>query len=402
MSWVRFVEKSRRAFDRSPGGVGPGPSSVVCAAYRCAAFAFLGVLFVGYVISLGFPVRSRLTDPPTERGPAANSIAGIAGTELVSTRLNTSLPQEPSPFRFAEIAKQAGIDFVHFSGMTEERYAPTANGSGVAIFDYDNDGKLDLYFATGTLLPLGTARNGPNRLYKNLGDNRFRETTEASGLGFAGYCHGIVVGDIDNDGDQDVFLCNYGVNVLFLNNGDGTFKDISKVAGIGGFHWSTGGAFLDYDNDGDLDLYVTNYGQWKMPDDVQVCGTENVRTYCIPTFIKPARHILYRNNGNRTFTDVTEAAGVARTDGRGFGVVAADLNGDGRIDLYVANDMCPNFVFLNRGDGTFEDVTESSGAGYDAHGKTHAGMGVDAEDVNGDGRPDFSSPTTGTSPTPCT
>ena len=125
------------------------------------------------------------------------------------------------------------------------------------------------------------------------------------------------------------------------------------------------------------------------PDDVQVCGKGNVRTYCIPTSIKPARHILYRNNGNLTFTEVTEAAGVARTDGRGFGVVAADFNGDGRIDLYVANDMCPNFVFLNRGDGTFEDVTESSGAGYDAHGKTHAGMGVDAEDVDGDGRPDL-------------
>ena len=149
--------------------------------------------------------------------------------------------------------------------MTAERYAPTANGSGVAIFDYDNDGKLDLYFATGTLLPLGTAQKGPNRLYKNLGGNRFRDMTQASGLGFAGYCHGIVVGDIDNDGDQDVFLCNYGVNVLFLNNGDGSFTDISKDAGIGGTNWSTGGAFLDYDNDGDLDLYVTNYGQWKMP-----------------------------------------------------------------------------------------------------------------------------------------
>ena len=354
-----------------------------------SACAFLGIIFLGYLISLG--LRTDRTSParPPSKEPAPDSIAGIAGTELVSTRLNTSRPQEPSPFRFAEISHQAGIDFVHFSGMTADRYAPTANGSGVAIFDYDNDGKLDLYFATGTLLPQGTAQVGPNRLYKNLGGNRFRDMTEASGLGFAGYCHGIVVGDIDNDGDQDVFLCNYGVNVLFLNNGDGSFNDISRAAGIGGTNWSTGGAFLDYDNDGDLDLYVTNYGQWKIPDDVQVCGKGNVRTYCIPTSIKPARHILYRNNGNLTFTEVTEASGVARTDGRGFGVVAADLNEDGRIDLYVANDMCPNFVFLNRGDGTFKDVTESSGAGYDAHGKTHAGMGVDAEDVDGDGRPDL-------------
>jgi len=349
----------------------------------------------------------------TDRAPAGSSaplnqvelvINGVGGKDLGWARANPSQPQHPSPFRFAEIAQEAGIDFVHFSGMTEEKQYPTANGSGVAIFDCDNDGRLDLYFATGTRLPLGTAHKGPNRLYKNLGHNRFRDVTESSGLGFAGYCHGIVVGDIDNDGDQDVFLCNYGPNALFLNNGDGTFRDISMAAGIGTAvasdrpNWSTGGAFFDYDNDGDLDLYVSNYGQWKLPDDDHFCtgqrynhapGEAKVRTYCSPNSIKPARHSLYRNNGDHTFTDVTVVAGVARIDGRGFGVVAADLNGDGRVDLYVANDMCPNFVYFNRGDGTFEDVTESSGAGYDAHGRTHAGMGVDAEDVNGDGRPDL-------------
>jgi enediyne biosynthesis protein E4 len=339
----------------------------------------------------------------TQFAPASDnlvivSIGGVTGTDLVATRANPAQPQTPSPFRFTEIAQQAGIDFVHFSGMTNDRHFPTANGSGVAIFDYDNDGKLDLYFATGTLLPVGTARKGPNRLFRNRGGNRFDDVTEASGLGFAGYCHGIVVGDIDNDGDQDVFLCNYGPNLLFRNNGNGTFKDITNDAGVGSFNWSTGGAFLDYDNDGDLDLYVTNYGRWKLPDDDQFCtwnraqdrpSEAKVRTYCSPKTITPARHFLYRNNGDGTFTDVSVAAGVGRTDGRGFGVVAADLNGDGRIDLYVANDMCPNFVFLNRGDGTFDDVTDVSGAGYDSHGLTHAGMGVDAEDVDGDGLPDL-------------
>jgi hypothetical protein len=355
------------------------------------ALALLVVLSLGTAMVVGLRGVSVPGPAPAPAGAATapRTEPAATGTTLVATRPRPADRQEPSPFRFTEVARESGIDFVHFSGMTAAKHSPTANGSGVAIFDYDGDGRLDLYFATATLLPLGSARRGPHRLYKNLGGLRFRDVTEESGLGFVGYGHGIVVGDIDNDGDQDVFLGNYGPNVLFLNLGDGTFRDISRSAGISGFHWSTGGAFLDYDQDGDLDLYVTNYGQWKLPDDDRYCGPANARNYCNPKTIKPARHILYRNNGDRTFTDVTEAAGVGRDDGRGFGVVAADLNGDGRVDLYVANDMCPNFVYLNRGDGTFEDVTESSGAGYDARGATHAGMGVDAEDVDGDGQPDL-------------
>jgi hypothetical protein len=315
-----------------------------------------------------------------------------------SAPANPNRLQHPSPFRFAEIAKEAGIDFVHFSGMTEAKHFPTANGSGVAVFDHDGDGKLDLYFATCTLLPLGTAKKGPNRLYKNLGGNKFKDVTASSGLGYVGFCHGIVVGDIDNDGDPDVFLCNYGPDVLYLNNGDGTFTDISKSAGVDRPGWSSGGAFLDYDNDGDLDLYVANYGVWSYPDDDRFCTDESsgsrpagpkVRVYCSPKTIRTTKHFLYRNNGDRTFTDVTDAAGVGRSDGRGFGVVTADLNGDGLVDIYVANDMCPNFLFLNRGDGTFDDATEESGAAFNHHGATLSGMGVDAEDVDGDGRPDL-------------
>jgi enediyne biosynthesis protein E4 len=348
-----------------------------------------------------------------------------AATEIEGDRMTKFAPvvmskqTESSPFRFAEIAKEAGIDFVHFSGMTTEKHFPTANGSGVAVFDYDHDGLLDIYFASATLLPLGTAVKGPNRLYKNLGNNRFRDETEKSGLGYRGFCHGVIAGDIDNDGDVDVFLCNYGSNVLYLNDGNGTFKDISKSAGIDKPNWSSGGAMLDYDNDGYLDIYVSVYGIWNYPQDHHLVGdaVKKVWLYSSPRTITPTRHLFYHNNRNGTFTDVYDKVITAekdardsngelvkdpktgavakvrvptpRDDGHGFGVVAADVNDDGLIDLYVANDMNPNFLFLNRGDGTFDDATDLSGAAFDINGQAQSGMGVDAEDVNGDGLPEL-------------
>ncbi len=301
---------------------------------------------------------------------------------------------ETSPFRFRDAAPGSGVDFVHFSGMTEARHFPTANGSGVAVFDYDNDGKLDLYFATCTLIPLGTATKGPNKLYRNLGGGKFEDVTARSGLGFEGFCHGIVVGDIDNDGDQDVFLCVYGSNRLFENLGNGKFQDISKSAGIDSPNWSSSGAFIDYDGDGDLDLYVSNYGSWKYPDDQQFCGDveKKIPLYCSPKTVRTVPHLFYRNNGDKTFTEVSAQVGIARSGeraGHGFGVVTGDFNDDGKPDIYVANDMNPNFLFLNKGDGTFEDVTEYCGAAFDERGDTHSGMGVDAEDFDGDLLPDF-------------
>jgi hypothetical protein len=335
-------------------------------------------------------------------GGAAENSAGLQATparpdptseQLGLGRSPAGAPDEDraAPIRFTEVAASSGIDFVHTSGMTAEKYIPTANGSGVAIVDVDHDGKLDLAFANGTFLPVGSRPTGPNRLYKNLGQGRFRDETGSSGLVFAGYCHGILAGDIDNDGDQDVFLCNYGPNALFLNNGDGTFRDISQAAGIDRPNWTSSGAFLDYDHDGDLDLYLANYGDWKLPDDDVFCGdkAKGVRVYCQPKWIRPTRHILFRNNGDGTFRDVTDEAGLGRTDGHGFGVVAADLNDDGLIDLYVANDKDPNFLFLNRGGGVFEDVTLTSGAGLSERGQAQAGMGVDAEDIDGDGLPEL-------------
>ena len=331
-----------------------------------------------------------------KRPDASTTVSHIQGDRMQSIPKATLTKQtESSPFRFAEIAQEAGIDFVHFSGMTVEKHFPTANGSGAAIFDFDNDGLLDIYFATCTLLPLGTAEKGPNRLFKNLGGNHFKDVTEASGLGFRGFCHGIITGDIDNDGDQDVFLCNYGSNVLYLNNGNGTFKDISKAAGIDAPNWSSSGAMLDYDNDGFLDIYVSNYGRWTYPEDHHRAGdpTKKVWLYSSPRTIQTVPHLLFHNNGNNTFTNVYDKVIRSdprpRADGHGFGIVTADVNDDGLIDIFVANDMNPNFLFLNRGDGTFDDVSEQSGAAFNGNGNAQSGMGVDAEDVDGDGLPEL-------------
>ena len=349
---------------------------------------------------------SKIDAPPKVEKKPARTVSSIAGDRvtIVSDSINLTKQVEPSPFRFAEVAKEWGVDFVHFSGMVGEKHFPTANGSGVAIFDYDGDGRLDLYFATQTQLPLGTAESGPNRLYRNLGGGKYEDATEKSGLGFRGFCHGIIVGDVDNDGDPDVFLCNYGSNKLYVNEGDGTFRDASATAGVDRPSWSSGGAMLDYDNDGDLDIYVANYGRWNYPEDHQRVGDpeRKIWLYSSPRTIVGVPHMFYRNNGDLTFTDVYDQVITvesddadkkrvphARTDGHGFGVVAADLNDDGLVDIYVANDMTPNFLFFNRGDGTFDDATELSGAAFDYNGTAQSGMGVDAEDVDGDGLPDL-------------
>ena len=388
-------------------GCAPGPSSSTTGPPPDA-----GVTKPGHAGATGVGSRpfgasgAGQADPSKTVSSIADDRMSVIPAAAVLSKQLTS-----SPFRFAEIAKEAGIDFVHFSGMTAEKHYPTANGSGVAVFDYNNDGLLDIYFATATLLPLGTALEGPNRLYKNQGGNHFEDVTLASGLGYRGFCHGIIAGDIDNDGDQDVFLCNYGSNALYLNNGDGTFRDISKQAGVDAPNWSSGGAMLDYDNDGFLDIYVANYGRWIYPDDHHHFGDneKKIWLYPSPRTVTTVRHLFYHNNGNKTFTDVfdkvitterevvdpaTQSKKMVRTpgpraDGHGFGVVTADLNGDGLIDIFVANDMNPNFLFLNHGDGTFDDVSEMSGAAFNKDGAAQSGMGVDAEDVDGDGLPEL-------------
>ncbi|MDX2036618.1 MAG: CRTAC1 family protein [Isosphaeraceae bacterium] len=355
-----MIDRSRRLF---------------IASARFAALLVAGPAFCGCGGERSSP------DPPPRAvsKPAADPTPSPSGAEA-------------GPFRFTDVTAASGVDFVHVSGMTEEKLFPTANGSGIALLDYDGDGRLDIYCATGNSLPLAPSPKAANRLYRNLGGLRFEDVTEKSGTGFRGYCHGVLAGDIDNDGDPDLFLSNFGANALLRNNGDGTFTDIGRASGVATEpNWSSSAAFLDFDRDGRLDIYVSRYGDWQYPRDHRFCGDpiKKIRRYCSPKELTPVRHVLWRNRGDGTFEDATEKAGIARADGHGFAAVAADLDGDSRVDLYVANDQDPNFLFLNEGNGRFRDATTDSGAGFDSKGQTQSGMGVEAEDMDGDGRPEL-------------
>jgi hypothetical protein len=324
-------------------------------------------------------------------GPAATAPPSIVGDgHSQSEHLPKPENLTPSPIRFAWI-QDSGIDFVHVSGTSNVKPFPSANGSGIAALDYDLDGLYDLYFATGTQFPIDDTRTSPiNRLFRNRGEWKFADVTGPSGLGHNGYSAGLAVGDFDADGFPDVYVNCYGPDVLFHNRGDGTFEPLDASSGIGDPRWGTSAAFFDFDSDGLLDIYVCHYADWT-PESNQFCGdrARGVRVYCTPNTVSPVGDALLHNEGDGTFRDVTQETGVGVRSGRAQGVLAADLDRDGFMDIYVGNDLHPNSLFLGDGNGRFRDATELSGAAYDHLGRSQASMGVDAADVNRDGRIDL-------------
>jgi hypothetical protein len=332
-------------------------------------------------------VRPRVPDGTALIGALPVEPLPDDGRAPLEARTGIDQPVLAGPIRFTEMRERTRIDFLHVSGESAEKPYPAANGSGAAAVDYDLDGKVDLYFLTGTPFPLDAARSAPcNRLYRNLGAWEFADVTAATGLGEAGYSAGVAVGDIDADGFPDVFVNGYGRKRLFRNRGDGTFADVTAESGIDDSGWGTGAAFLDYDDDGLLDLYVCIYARADLDLD-RFCGDrkKGVRIYCPPAVIDPAPDVLYHNNGEGRFRDATRDAGLSIAPARAQGIVTADFNRDGLIDIYVANDAQPNYLFLNVGGGAFREVAETSGTAHDDLGRSPSGMGVDAADANRDG-----------------
>lgn len=309
--------------------------------------------------------------------------------------------------RFTDQAKALGLDFVHFNGMSGEYYMIENLGGGGALFDYDNDGDLDVFLVQGRMLGSKTlddalfppVANGPlmARLYRNeltAGTDgsrrpRFTDVTERSQIRADGYGMGTAVGDYDNDGDVDVYVNNFGPNQLLRNNGDGTFSDETERAGVGETRLSVSAVFVDYDEDGWLDLYVGNYVNFAVESNRVCHAPDGSRDYCSPLIYDPEPDRLYRNRGDGTFEDVTTGAGLERGKGTTLGVVAADFNGDHRPDLYVANDGMANFLWMNQGNGAFVDEALLSGTAVNMEGAAEASMGVDAVDIDMDGDQDL-------------
>ncbi len=321
--------------------------------------------------------------------PAVFAIVIFAGAQA---------PRAPLPI-FQNVSVKSGIAFRLLSSRTPQKYLIETMPGGVAMLDYDNDGREDLFFVNGARLqspmPPGAQpdKSGPrywNRLYHNNGDGTFTDVTDKAGLRGHSYGMGVAVGDYDNDGYPDLYVTNYGRNILYHNNGDGTFTDMTEKAGVGAGGWSSGAFFFDYDRDGKLDLFVARYLDWDFAKNLPCGAPERGQpAYCHPDIFKSASYLLYHNNGDGTFTDVSAKSGIAATPGRGLGAAFNDYDGDGWPDILVANDHVAEQLFHNNRDGTFAEVGMQTGLAYDEDGQAFSGMGVAFEDYDNDGWPDI-------------
>lgn len=297
-----------------------------------------------------------------------------------------------------ELIRPAGIDFEHRNSPTSQKYLIETMGGGVAVLDYNDDGLLDVFLVSGGKLedpqksPADYCRREPaywNRLYRQNRDGSFTDVTAAAGLANAGnnYGMGVAVGDYDNDGHPDIYVTNFGRNMLYRNNGDGTFTDVTGQAGVAGGGWSVSAGFFDYDNDGRLDLFVSRYLNWDFGRNI-LCGTP-FHSYCRPDKYEGVTNLLFHNEGNGRFRDVTDASGIGAAKGKGMGVAFNDYDGDGFTDVFVSNDGMEQFLFHNKGNGTFEERAMDAGVALSDDGRTYAGMGVAFADYDNDGRPDI-------------
>ncbi|HEX4650476.1 MAG TPA: CRTAC1 family protein [Granulicella sp.] len=310
---------------------------------------------------------------------AAAPLRAVAGGLMPAREVASARPV------FEEIpAAVSGIHWVHTAGKSAAKHLPETSGAGCAFLDYDNDGWMDIYLVnSGRSEFYRPSQPLRNALYRNNRDGTFTDVTEKAGVAGGGYGMGVAVGDYNSDGFPDLYVTQFGRNILYRNNGDGTFTDVTEKAGVAAAGWSSSAVWFDYDNDGRLDLFVCQFAEF---DASLGCGTDDagVRHYCIPRIFKPRPSWLFHNNGDGTFTDVSEATGIAAHLGKAWGVVAADLNNDGRMDLFVANDTVSNFLFINRG-GRFEETGLMADVAYSADGRARSGMGVDAADFDQDG-----------------
>jgi len=349
---------------------------------------------LGRWIILGLFVACPTVNPPTLLAQKPSAAQAGASDKLAPK--NKPGAAAAADIQFENVYRSSKIKFTLNNSVSPQRYTFETMVGGVALFDYNNDGLLDIFFTNGAAIP-SLEKNDPtywNRLFRNNGDGTFTDVTESAGLKGIGYSMGAAAGDYDNDGFVDLYVTGLNHNQLFHNNGDGTFTDVTAKAGVAGMipklgkAWSVAAGWFDYNNDGLLDLFVVDYLNYSI-DTAKLCVQEGHPAYCSPVDFLGTPNILYRNNGDGTFTDVSEPSHISQYVGKGMGLAFADYDNDGFTDIFVSNDTFENYLLHNQGDGTFKNVALTAGVAYNAFGNAIAGMGADSRDIDNDGRPDI-------------